>query len=105
MKPYVQPGDRSATDSTDSKRLCWLTNQTPGEFVVEYESSNGKSATVKPERIALDFDKLIDPKKAIPKETDDPADPAVKVGSLPVEKEQHFFRYIATLRTCPSMPR
>ena len=100
VKPYVQPGD-SSTDKSDSKRLCWLTDQLPGEFVVEYEYAGGKSANVKPERIALDFDKLIDPKKAVPKETNDPADPPEKVGSLPLEKEQHFYRYIATLANLP----
>jgi len=101
VKPYVQPGDTSSADKTDSKRLCWLTDQTPGEFVVEYEFSGAKTFTVQPERISLDFDKLIDPKKAVPKETNNPADPLEKVGSLPSEKEQHFYRYIATLPRLP----
>jgi len=101
VKPYVQPCDSSTTDKSDAKRLCWLTDQTPGEFLIEYEYAGGKPATAKPERIALDFEKLIDPKKAVPKEKDDPNDPPEKVGSLPAEKEQHFFRYIATLPNLP----
>ena len=98
VKPYVQPGDGSALGKTDVKVLCWLTDQKPGDFIVEYEPPGGRTHTAKPERVALDFDKGPEPKKAEPEKPDDPPE---KTGALPPEREQHYFKYIARLTDLP----
>ena len=98
VKPYVQPGD--ATPTSDAKVLYWLTDQTPGDFAVEYEVA-GVKKTAQPKRVALDFAKLIDPKMADPQKPGNPDDPLERVGGLPVEREQHYFRYAAVLPELP----
>jgi hypothetical protein len=103
VKPYVQPGDGSTLGTSDVKVLCWLTDQKPGDFVVEYEPVAGRTRTAKPERITLDFDQGPGPKKAEPKETEPEKadDPPEKTGALPPEREQHYFKYVAKLTELP----
>lgn len=139
VQPYVQPGNGSVLTGTDVKVIAWLTDQTPGEFTVEFAATGGAMRTAKPERVALDFQP---PKKVPPKATPAPAGPvatpapvpgkpatpapgaAVKATPAPradvpvtiedvkadiikeaspvlVEKEQHFFKYAATLTDLP----
>jgi len=101
VKPYVQPGDGGTIGKTDVKVVCWLTDQKPGDFVVEYEVRAGRPLTVKAERIALDFEKYEkkrDPKKAEAKKPDDPPE---KAGTAPVEAARHYFKYIARLTDLP----
>ncbi|MBY0461444.1 MAG: hypothetical protein K2V38_29355, partial [Gemmataceae bacterium] len=40
--PYVQPGNGSALTGKDTKVICWMTDQTPAEFVVEYVAGDAK---------------------------------------------------------------
>ena len=56
--PYVQPGDGWSLDGTDVKVIHWLTDKTPGNFVIEYQASGGPMRTAKPKRVSLDFDAL-----------------------------------------------
>ena len=113
VAPYVQPGDGSTLAGTDVKSLVWLTDQTPGEFTVEYGVAGGPLRKATATRIALDFGLP----KAKPKPTPVPAsDPvadapttledlkkeAAASSSVPfVEKEQHYFRYVADLAGLP----
>ncbi len=115
IQPYVQPGAQTST--SDAKRIHWLTDQTPGEFKVAFYLPDGKVKTVTPTRLSLDFDKYM-PFKAQPKndkekkatdktakkdnakktEEEDEKEPPVK---LPPEKDQHYFKYSATLPDLP----
>lgn len=99
VKPYVQPGAGGA-GKTDAKVLCWLTDQKPGDFVVEYSVPGKPPAAAWPERVALDFDKKIDPNKPDPKEGDK-GDPPEKTGDLPPERSQHYYKYVAQLPDLP----
>ncbi len=104
VKPYVQPGDGAALGKADVKVLCWFTDQKPGEFVVEYEVPGVRPVTLKPERVALDFAKGAELKKADAEKPEKPAnpdDPPEKTGALPPEREQHYFKYVARLGDLP----
>jgi hypothetical protein len=112
VKPYVQPGDGSALEGADVKVIAWLTDQTPGEFTVEFGTKGALTGKAKPERVALDFA----PMKVVP--TTPPPAPkpgasklsdaattledlkakVVKESSPPIpEKAQHYFKYAAKL--------
>jgi len=112
--PYVQPGDGSKLDSTDSKVICWVTDQVPGEFSVEYRINGG---TVKPAKyvsVKLDFPaikpkvleiappprEVINPKTKVkdPNDLEEPKEPKVP---LPPEKDQHYLNYAAVLNDLP----
>ena len=101
VKPYVQPG-AGGNDRSDTKVICWFTDQKPGEFVVEYSVPGQPPAALKPERVALDFDKKTDPNKPDtgPK-TESKDDPPEKTGDLPPEREQRLFKYVARLTELP----
>ena len=58
VMPYVQSGHNNTTISSDSKILHWFTDQTPGEFTVEFQLPNGPWHNVTPAHIALDFPAL-----------------------------------------------
>jgi hypothetical protein len=55
VKPYVQPGNGTVLEGADVKVIAWLTDQTPGNFTVEYAVEGGALKTAAPERVALDF--------------------------------------------------
>ena len=86
VKPYVQPGPAGSPGRADGIVICWLTDQTPGEFVVEFGPPDGPTRSAGPERVALDFA---------------PPTIAEKPGSTPPEGEQHYFKYIARLTDLP----
>ena len=123
VKPYVQPGNGSTLTGADVKVIAWLTDQTPGEFTVEYAVAGGPMLAVKPARVALDFDP---PKSAASRARPAPAAKAMPAASTPsplrdapvtiedavrdsiresspvlAEKGQHFFKYAATLPALP----
>ena len=123
VKPYVQPGNGSTLVGADVKVIAWLTDQKPGEFTVEYAVAGGPMLTAKPERVALDFQLA---KSAASKAKPAPAAQAAPAASTPgptrdapvtiedvlkgiireaspllAEKEQHFFKYAATLPALP----
>jgi hypothetical protein len=112
--PYVQPGDGATLAGADTKVICWLTDQTPGEFVVEYDGPDGLKGTATPVRVRFDFPPLKakalpvapPPREAAgpsqpaapPKPDEDPPPPKVP---LPPEAEQKYFLYAATLADLP----
>ena len=85
----------------------WLTDQTPGDFVVEVTVPDGHARTIYPTRTALDFPALKVPKKdkAFAKEPAKQKDPKKATDkdkneakfTAPEEKELHFYRYTAYL--------
>jgi hypothetical protein len=111
VQPYVQPGDGRTLTGSDVKVIRWLTDQTPGEFVVEFATPGGATRTVKPARIAFDFPAVKitekdkkdtkDKKDKKPKEDEDPEAKKEPKVPLPPEKEQHYFRYTAYLDGLP----
>lgn len=102
VKPYVQPGDGSGPSTADVKVLCWLTDPVPGDFVVEYDVPGKRKRTANVERIALDFAKAPEEKKATTFPSDDPhAVPPEHTAKLPPEREQHYFKYVARLSNLP----
>lgn len=48
VKPYVQPGEQAEVGTADSKVIAWITDNVPGEFVVEYAVPERRAA--KPSR-------------------------------------------------------
>jgi hypothetical protein len=112
--PYVQPGNGSTLTGTDTKVICWVTDQTPAAFVVEYTGPGGLKGTVKPVRVAVDFPQLkpkvlaiappprevVGPPKTKPTDDPDAEEKEPKV-PLPTETEQKFFLYSATLTELP----
>ena len=79
VKPYVQPGNGSTLAGTDVKVIAWVTDQKPGDFVVEYAVTGGPMLTAKAERVALDFQP---PKPAPAKAGAQSATPAAATPSL-----------------------
>ena len=53
VQPYLQPGGESTLELFDSKVVAWVTDQKPGEFVVEYGSSPAYGQKVAPDRRTL----------------------------------------------------
>ena len=117
VKPYVQPGDAAALGAVDSKEILWLTNEMPGDFVVEYGLKNGPMTVANVERVALHFQAPspttqpsipeLEP-KPFPTDTDanKAGAPALEhelPATLPTtrESEQHYFRYTASLVGLP----
>ncbi|MHA3774395.1 metallophosphoesterase [Verrucomicrobiota bacterium sgz303538] len=117
VAPYVQPGNGTTLNGTDVKVLTWLTDQKPGEFTVEYGSVTSLSQKAVPERLQLDFGLPTVPKKApatpaptkvttpladAPTNLEDFKEKSAKETAVPTpEKEQHYFRYTATLENLP----
>jgi hypothetical protein len=110
VQPYVQPGDGRTLAGSDVKVIRWLTDATPGDFAVEFQTPGGAVRTVRPARVALDFDLYTPPpKKETDKKesekTDKEKEPEEKDkeprAPLPPEKEQHYFRYTAQLDGLP----
>jgi predicted phosphodiesterase len=113
VRPYVQPGDGRTLTGTDTKVICWVTDQTPGEFVVEFTAADA-TGSVKPVRVQLDFPPLkvkalpvapppheiVGEPKRVPPPAGDEEPPLPKV-PLPPEAEQKFFLYAATLTDLP----
>jgi len=55
VAPYLQPGNGATLTGSDTKVIAWVTDQTPGDFVVEYAVGNESFRQVRPERVKLDF--------------------------------------------------
>lgn len=108
--PYLQPASTPRGSSTDGRVLHWFTDQTPGDFVVEYQVPGGPWRTVPSTRLALDFAKA-PPAKEKPKEDepkgknepkqDDKKEPKEPKVPLPPEREQHYFKYTAQIGDLP----
>jgi predicted phosphodiesterase len=99
VQPYVQPGNGSTLTGSDVKVIAWLTDPTPGEFVVEFGVKGKETRTAQPARVSLDFKTPAPP----PAKTPVPAEVAPdKKPQRPIpEKEQHYFKYAATLTGLP----
>jgi predicted phosphodiesterase len=111
--PYVQPGDGGALTGTDTKVICWLTDQTPGAFALEYSGSGVKGSAI-PVRVKLDFPalKTVVAVAPPPREAGTPPpkvkDPVIDWDEellpripLPPETDQKFFLYAATITDLP----
>ena len=92
VQPYLQPGD-----GPDSMTVIWLTDQTPGDFTVEYGAKNLPTRPAKPERVTLDFG-VAKGKAASTAHADEPDAKGVDIP----EREQHYFKYSATLAGLPA---
>jgi predicted phosphodiesterase len=82
-QPYLQPGPQGALATTDEMRVIWVTDQTPGNFTVEYAVKGAKPIAAKVEVASMDF-----------------AAPVAKPPA-PAEKDQHYIRYSAALTGLP----
>jgi predicted phosphodiesterase len=113
--PYVQPGDGAKLGAADTKVICWVTDQVPGDFVVEYSVAGGPLRTARPVAVKLDFPavktrtvvvappprEITDPKaKTVvdPFEMEEPKEPKVPP---PPERDQHYLNYAAVLSDLP----
>jgi predicted phosphodiesterase len=114
--PYVQPGDGSKLSSADTKVICWMTDQVPGEFTVEYSANGAPVRIAKHVAVKLDFPALkvkvlevappprevVNPKPKAkdkdPNDLDEPKEPKVP---LPPERDQHYLNYAAVLDDLP----
>ena len=110
VKPYVQPGDGSALVGTDVKVLVWLTDQVPGSFTVEFGQDATMTQMAAVERTQLDFIPLPKPPTKpvfslfdnVPITLEDVMKDALRSTSEQVgDREQHYYRYRATLRGLP----
>ena len=113
VRPYLQPGDGRALTGTDVKVLLWLTDQQPGDFVVEIRSPVRPprivrptcthhlpiSPTVKPTKKAIVADSKT--AKDIKEQPEKKKEEAGQKVPLPQEKEQHYLRYAAYLNDLP----
>jgi predicted phosphodiesterase len=105
VQPYVQPGDGSTLGDSDVKVIAWLTDQTPGEFVVEFGADGAPFRETKPERVTLDFAGPIPPRRRteVPtsfEELRERLAERIDPGP-PKDKEQHYYKYAATLTQLP----
>ena len=116
VKPYVQPGDGNTLEGTDVKIIAWLTDQKEATFVVEYGIKGEPVLIAKTVRVSLDFEKpkpfidILKP-KVVPQEdkpkvetkpkVEDKKETTVKKDPPLIEKEQHYFRYHASLKNLP----
>jgi hypothetical protein len=119
--PYVQPGDGRSLNGSDVKVIQWWTDQTPGNFLVDFYLPGNVVRTVRPERVALDFAPAKPQPKAPtktkparkPETNSKPADveerpaksgePKIKKPpkiAIP-EEEQHYFKYSAHIDGLP----
>lgn len=108
VQPYVQPGNGSTLTSNDVKVIAWLTDQKLGKFTVEFGPKDAPARTIQPERTALDFKaaKSFRPFTAKPEAATltipTPATDAAKERYPTIaEREQHYFKYWATLPALP----
>jgi predicted phosphodiesterase len=112
VMPYIQPGNGSTLSQTDTKVICWVTDQTPGKFVVEYRVNGGPVQYATAATMKLDFPALIPtaiappPREVVgtkprePKESehDDHKEPKV---TLPPEQDLHYLNHAAVLSDLP----
>jgi hypothetical protein len=112
VRPYVQPGSVKAGSGLDARSLHWFTDETPGDFVVEYSLSKTEWRGVPASRLPLDFAaaKEIKEKTKKPASTEGDGDNTEQPKKdekkeprppLPPEKEQHYFKYTAQLPDLP----
>ncbi|MEZ0264623.1 MAG: metallophosphoesterase [Phycisphaerae bacterium] len=104
-KPYVQPAP-AAPAPGDAKLIAWVTDQTPGEFAVEYEWPGQVARAAPVRRVAIDLPEYRpEPKKAVAPaaadtkgDDDDDHEPAPPPTVTPA---QHYFKYTAALDGLP----
>ena len=113
VAPYVQPGDGATLAGADVKSLIWFTDQTPGEFTVEYGIAGTPPRKAIATRTALNFPlpkkkpaptpaPAANPGADAPTTLEDLKKEVAASSSVPfAEKEQHYFRYVADLAGLP----
>lgn len=107
-KPYVQPGPAPDATGHDTMIIAWVTDATPGDFVVEYGWDGQPPLRSTPKRTAINLKAYTPPAKTPPKsdkpaadkdDDDDDDKPAAKPPTVP---PQHYLNYAATLSGLPS---
>jgi predicted phosphodiesterase len=110
VKPYIQPSYNKAFADLDEKLVVWFTDQTAGDFEVEYGVKGEAFKTVKPQRQPLFFApapagaKLtrVDRKLAAD-EGDGLTETNLVEEPIPLipERDQYYFKYVAPLEKLP----
>jgi predicted phosphodiesterase len=103
VQPYVQPGNGANLVGSDVKVIAWLTDQTPGDFEVEFTVENSRAEKVQPERTTLDFAAPAEkPRITVPVSLEELLS-VREAESAPNArgKQQHYFKYAAQLAGLP----
>ena len=106
VQPYVQPGNGYVLTGTDVKVIHWLTDQTPGNFVVEYWGNQGVVQSAESTYVRLDFpapctETEIKEKDKGTEPPHSPEDEEEPKAAAPKEKDQYYLRYTAKLDNLP----
>lgn len=112
VQPYLQPGNGSVLRGSDVKVISWVTDQTPGEFTLEYAVNGKPMQKASIERVALDFAPAKEKRKSKGSRKSATPEPALSLeeavesaveetGPVLKEREQHYFKYSATLGDLP----
>jgi predicted phosphodiesterase len=104
VKPYVQPGDGRTLEGADVKVIAWVTDQKPGNFIVEYAVKGAAMHQAVATRTQLDFAPAKIPGAPAAKPTPTPSPfakatpaPATPVPATPAPKPPGFAEVPATL--------
>src|ERR1051325_2650379 len=106
VKPYVQPGYDKSVPDLDQKLIVWFTDQTPGDFEVQFGAGGTNLASVKAQRQALYFapakpatKSAKKEKAAVPNDSDAPMDADIIEEPVPLipERDQYYFKYVTIL--------
>ncbi|HEY0456364.1 MAG TPA: metallophosphoesterase [Verrucomicrobiae bacterium] len=111
VKPYVQPDFSPGSLEKDQKILIWFTDQTPGDFTVEFNSAGEKRTAIKPERQPLYFAPAKPAKLRLSNREKPQPPPKLEISidtnvveeAVPFipEKDQFYFKYTAVLTNLP----
>jgi predicted phosphodiesterase len=110
VKPYIQPSYSKISPELDERLVVWFTDQTAGDFEVEYGAKGEPLKTVKPQRQPLFFApaptgaRLAKVDRKLAAEEGDSLSETNSVDEpvpLIPERDQYYFKYVATLEKLP----
>jgi acid phosphatase type 7 len=110
VKPYVQPSYDKASPETDQKLIVWFTDQTAGDFEVEFGVAGEATKKIKPLRQPLYFApappgaKLAKVERKLAAEEGEGLSETNLVDEpvpLIPERDQYYFKYVARLEKLP----
>src|SRR4051812_37193707 len=109
VKPYIQPAYEKSLPEKDQKILVWFTDQTPGNFEVEFGTNGAPLTSMKPQRQALYFApakpsaRLAKKEKPALKNDSEPAEADIEDEPVPLipERDQYYFKYVTILTNLP----
>jgi predicted phosphodiesterase len=109
VKPYIQPSYSKASPEKDERLVIWFTDQTLGEFEVEYGVKGEALKSIKPQRQPLYFApapagaKLAKVEKKLAAEAGDLTETDAVDEPVPLipERDQYYFKYVASLEKLP----